>query len=88
MEEHLAEEERAYPKILDSCSLSQGEEGALVNKILPSLGLDGDKRFLAPIMNCMAEREGKEGMLQWYESHVIPQQLLGELFSGEAVEST
>eukprot|EP00913_Durusdinium_trenchii_P012835 g12051.t1 len=38
MEEHLAEEERDYPKIFDSCGLSQEEEGALVTKILESLG--------------------------------------------------
>lgn len=72
MEEHLAEEERDYPKIFDSCGLSQEEEGALVTKILESLGLDGNKRLLPPIMYCMAKWKGKEGMLQWYESHVPP----------------
>ena len=41
MEEHLAEEERDYPKIFDACKMTQEEEGALVHKILESLGLDG-----------------------------------------------
>ena len=41
MEEHLAEEERDYPKIFADCQLTQEEEGMLVNKILEGLGLDG-----------------------------------------------
>jgi len=72
MEEHLAEEERDYPKIFDACGMTQDEEIALVNKILEKMGLDGNKRFLPPILYAMALWKGKEGMLEWYNLAVPP----------------
>jgi len=65
MEEHLAEEERDYPKIFADCQLTQEEEGMLVNKILEGLGLDGSKRFLPPIMYAMVLWRGKDKMMEW-----------------------
>jgi len=49
MQEHLAEEEEAVPKLLRKGGFSQEEERVAVGKIIESLGLDGNKKCL-PVM--------------------------------------
>merc|ERR1712151_747172 len=43
IEDHLAEEESAYPEALRSCGMTEADEELVVEKIIQDLGLDGNK---------------------------------------------
>ena len=72
MDDHLAEEERSYPKILLDCGFTEEDEKQAVGEILQSLGLDGNKRLLPAILYAMCIWKGKEKMQQWYAESVPP----------------
>lgn len=78
MEDHLAEEERSYPKILRDCGMTQEEERKAVDEILQSLGLDGNKRILPAILYAQCMWKGKEQMLEWYSAVPLPIRMLNE----------
>lgn len=65
IEDHLAEEEEAYPAALRSSGMTEAEERAVVDKIIQSLGLDGNKIFLPSIVYAMHMWAGKEAVDQF-----------------------
>ena len=81
MEDHLAEEEQTYPKILRDCGMTQEEEKAAVGEILQGLGLDGNKKLLPVIMYAMCMWNGTDQMEEWYEAAVpMPIRMLNNNF--------
>jgi len=72
MEDHLAMEEKVYPEAFHESRMTEEEEGALVGKILESLGLDGNKRMLPPIIYVMCMWWGEEKMMEWFNTKVPP----------------
>lgn len=72
MEDHFEMEEKIYPQAFHECNMSEEEEGALVGKILESLGLDGNKRLLPPVLYVMCMWWGEEKMMEWYNTKVPP----------------
>jgi hypothetical protein len=54
MEQHLAEEEEALPGLLREGGFTEEEEGPIVAQIIQSLGLDGNKRALPPMLHAYA----------------------------------
>lgn len=71
MEEHLADEERNYPKTLREC-MTKEDEMALVDKIIQGLGLDGNKKFLPTIIYAMSMWKGSEKSLEWISAAAPP----------------
>lgn len=62
MEDHLAEEEDVYPRVLRECGMKEHEEGQMVETIIQSLGLDGNKVMLPPILYVMCIWRGEDEM--------------------------
>jgi len=60
IEDHLAEEEEAYPAALRSSSMTEDDERVVVDTIIQSMGLDGNKILLPPIVYAMHMWAGKE----------------------------
>jgi hemerythrin-like domain-containing protein len=60
MQDHLAKEEEAIPLLLREGGFTQEEEGAVVEKIIQSLGLDGNKTALPPMLHALASWAGEE----------------------------
>jgi hypothetical protein len=60
IEDHLAEEEETYPAALRSSTMTEDEEKEVVGKIIQSIGLDGNKVLLPPIVFAMHMWAGKE----------------------------
>merc|ERR1711964_289427 len=58
MEEHLSEEEEVIPRLLREGGFTQEEEGAVVAQIIQSLGLDGNKKALPPMLHALARWAG------------------------------
>jgi hemerythrin-like domain-containing protein len=75
MEEHLAYEEEDYPKALRA-AMSQKEEEALVDEIIQGLGLEGNKKFLPPIVYAMCMWKGVEEAMAWVDNLPPPIQML------------
>lgn len=60
MQQHLAEEEEAFPRLLREGGFTQEEEGPVVAQIIQSLGLDGNKKALPPMLHAYACWAGAE----------------------------
>jgi hypothetical protein len=60
IEDNLAEEETIYPQALRSSSMTEAEEGDVVHQIIQSLGLEGNKVMLPPIVYAMHIWAGAE----------------------------
>lgn len=71
METHLAEEETVYPGVLRQ-NLTEQEEQALVGQIIQGLGLDGNKKFLPPIVYAMCMWKGEQGAMEWLATATPP----------------
>lgn len=71
MEEHLAEEEISYPQALRGVMTEQ-EEGELVGQIIQGLGLEGNKKFLPPVIYAMCMWKGEEKAMEWLATSVPP----------------
>jgi len=54
MQGHLAEEEEVIPRLLREGGFTQEEEGAVVQKIIQSLGLDGNRKALPTMLHALA----------------------------------
>lgn len=66
IDDHLAEEEEAYPSALRSSTMTEADEKAVVDKIIQSMGLDGNKVLLPSIIYAMhmwAGRDAAEEMV-------------------------
>lgn len=62
IEDHLAEEEEAYPAALRSSSMTEEDERLIVDKIIQSMGLDGNKIMLPSIIYAMHMWAGQEAV--------------------------
>jgi len=71
MQEHLAEEEEAIPRLLKEAGFVQEEEGAVVGQIIQSLGLDGNKKSL-PLMLHGLERWAGEEKVEAFVAEKLP----------------
>lgn len=71
MEDHLAEEEQDYPRVLRA-HLTEADEKALVEQIIQGLGLDGNKKFLPPLMYAMCMWKGEKEAFEWLEANPPP----------------
>jgi len=60
MLEHLAEEEEIIPRLLREGGFTQDEEGAVVGQIIQSVGLDGNKKALPPMLHAYARWAGAD----------------------------
>jgi len=60
MLEHLAEEEQIIPRLLREGRFTQEEEGVVVAQIIQSLGLDGNKKSLPPMLHAYARWAGTD----------------------------
>jgi hypothetical protein len=60
IEDHLAEEEEAYPAALQSSSMTEEDEMKVVDTIIQSMGLDGNKTMLPSIVYAMHMWAGRE----------------------------
>jgi len=75
MEDHLAEEEDNYPKVLRE-AMTEKEEAALVGEIIQGLGLEGNKKFLPPVVYAMCMWKGEEKAMEWVANLPPPIQVL------------
>jgi len=77
MQEHLAEEEEIIPRLLREGNFTQEEEGAVVKQIIESLGLDGNKKALPPMLHAYARWAGAEKAEAFVSSNLpLPIQFL------------
>lgn len=72
VDEHLAEEEEAYPSALRSSSMTEEEEKKVVMKIIQSIGLDGNKVLSPPVIYTMYMWAGKEKVESTIKSMPLP----------------
>jgi hemerythrin-like domain-containing protein len=72
MLEHLAEEEEIIPRLLRDGGFTQEEEGAAVGQIIQSLGLDGNKKALPPMLHAYALWAGKDKAEAFVSGHLPP----------------
>lgn len=75
MEQHLAEEENEYPKLLRESQMTEAEDQALVQEIVQGLGLEGNKKFLPPLVYCMCMWDGEDNAMKFVGSIPPPLQL-------------
>lgn len=75
-EKHFDDEEVQYPQQLKSTGITEAEEGAVVEKIIQSLGLDGNKLMLPPILYAMCLWGGEEKMQAFFGKLPPPIQFL------------
>lgn len=76
VEDHLAEEEQAYPAALRSCGMTQAEDAQVVDQIIQSLGLSGNKVMLPPILYVMCMWKGEAQMQEFGKAIPPPIRLL------------
>jgi len=69
MSRHLNAEEEAIPGLLRKHEVTRQEEGAVVDSIVKSLGLAGNKVMLPWIMDAMA-RWGGKAMVDDFKAHI------------------
>lgn len=75
MEDHLAMEEKFYPAVLKE-AFTQEEEAAVVQEIIGSLGLDGNKKMLPPVAYAMCMWDGEDGVMEFVATLPPPIRLL------------
>jgi len=73
IEDHLAEEESAYPEALRSSGMTEADEELVVEKIIQDLGLDGNKVLLPPIIYAMHMWAGREAAEAMVNTQLPPQ---------------
>jgi len=78
MDDHLAQEEESYPKILLDCGMTREEERKALDEILKTLGLEGNKRLLPPVLYAMCMWKGKDKMLEFYKEVPRPIRMLND----------
>merc|ERR1712023_386951 len=62
-------EEEAYPAALKE-SMTEEEEMVLVNQIVQSLGMDGNRQALPVILYCMCMWDGEDNAMEWFSKGV------------------
>lgn len=75
MEEHLAEEEEEYPRLLRESEMTAAQEQELIDKIIQGLGLDGNKKFLPPLIYAMCMWDGEDNAMKFIGNIPPPLQL-------------
>jgi len=71
-EGHFDSEEIEYPSQLKTLGITEEEEGKCVEKIIQSMGLDGNKLMLPAILYAMCLWGGKEKMDKFFETLPAP----------------
>lgn len=74
-EDHMAEEEEIYPRLLKEY-VTLEEERACVDKIIQSLGLGGNMAFLPVIVHAMVSWKGADGAEAFVDSLPPPIKML------------
>merc|ERR1712232_730566 len=75
VELHLAEEETSYPEVLRA-AMTEKEDAELVGQIIQGLGLEGNKKFLPPVVYAMCMWKGEEKAMEWVANLPPPIQVL------------
>jgi len=77
MQQHLAEEEEAIPRLLREGGFTQEEEAVVVGKIIEGLGLDGNKKSLPSMLHAYALWAGTGKAEEFVSTHLpLPIQFL------------